>query len=223
MRIYDSLGCLIKILLTFNSNRIRGTAAKITVASLFPPVWERRVILDWKISSCICAPMTFCYKLNTPQRTMRQWPGFNAEILTNADNSIIITKVQKLKRNGPIPQLFFLSNVRNFVMIHDIFPFFHERKGPPRSRFRYSRLESRIVSRGGRAIVWNTEIALLTLERVSSIFKVLCTLECWRFSSPSEKRERERGRNLSSLGQLSNFSRQSNLRGTRVEEKRSNK
>lgn len=220
MRIYDSLGCLIKILLTFNSNRIRGTAAKITVASLFPPVWERRVILDWKISSCICAPMTFCYKLNTPQRTMRQWPGFNAEILTNADNSIIITKVQKLKRNGPIPQLFFLSNVRNFVMIS--FHFSTSERGL-RDLVFDSRLESRIVSRGGRAIVWNTEIALLTLERVSSIFKVLCTLECWRFSSPSEKRERERGRNLSSLGQLSNFSRQSNLRGTRVEEKRSNK
>lgn len=164
--------------------------------------------------------MTFCYKLNTPQRTMRQWPGFNAEILTNADNSIIITKVQKLKRNGPIPQLFFLSNVRNFVMIS--FHFSTSERGL-RDLVFDSRLESRIVSRGGRAIVWNTEIALLTLERVSSIFKVLCTLECWRFSSPSEKRERERGRNLSSLGQLSNFSRQSNLRGTRVEEKRSNK
>lgn len=153
MRIYDSLGCLIKILLTFNSNRIRGTAAKITVASLFPPVWERRVILDWKISSCICAPMTFCYKLNTPQRTMRQWPGFNAEILTNADNSIIITKVQKLKRNGPIPQLFFLSNVRNFVMIHDIFPFFHQRKGPPRSRFRFAaRVSDRLERRKGNCL-----------------------------------------------------------------------
>lgn len=218
MRIYDSLGCLIKILLTFNSNRIRGTAAKITVASLFPPVWERRVILDWKISSCICAPMTFCYKLNTPQRTMRQWPGFNAEILTNADNSIIITKVQKLKRNGPIILPFERSKFRYDPRYLSIFP---PAKGA--SEISFSIRGSSLGSRGGRAIVWNTEIALLTLERVSSIFKVLCTLECWRFSSPSEKRERERGRNLSSLGQLSNFSRQSNLRGTRVEEKRSNK
>lgn len=220
MRIYDSLGCLIKILLTFNSNRIRGTAAKITVASLFPPVWERRVILDWKISSCICAPMTFCYKLNTPQRTMRQWPGFNAEILTNADNSIIITKVQKLKRNGPIPQLFFLSNVRNFVRSTIFFHFSTSERGLRDLVFdiRGSSLGS---SREKEGQLSGIQRLLYWPSNASALF-----LRCCARSSVGDfllQVRRERGRNLSSLGQLSNFSRQSNLRGTRVEEKRSNK
>lgn len=53
---------------------------------------------------------------------MRQWPGFNAEILTNADNSIIITKVQKLKRNGPIILPFERSKFRYDPRYLSIFP-----------------------------------------------------------------------------------------------------
>lgn len=95
MRIYNSLGCLIKTLLTFNSNRIRGKnnsdAPSLSRVWEHPPrprnSWLKNILLRVYLYTPL---ILLQIKYTAMNNHSGDGPVSTPEILINADNSIII-------------------------------------------------------------------------------------------------------------------------------------